>query len=352
MRVLGIETSCDETAVALYGSESGLIAHTVYSQIDLHALWGGVVPELASRDHARMLAPLVQRFLEPAEGSPQRADAIAYTKGPGLIGPLMVGAVFSKHLGLAWNVPVIGIHHLEGHLLAPKLEENAPRFPYLALLVSGGHTQIVDVRGVGDYEILGESMDDAAGEAFDKTAKILGLPYPGGAKLAALALKGREGQFKFTRPLRGRGDLEFSFSGLKTAAWQAFANSDQSEQSNADLALAFELTMVDALVHHCVEAIKRTRRTCMVVAGGVGANQRLRATLASAMSRLGVAVAYPRSEFCTDNAAMIALAGYERLKHTSLTDLVLDEGPWAVARWPLSQLQPPQVSAVPVSSRP
>jgi len=341
MRVLGIETSCDETAVALYGSQEGLVAHAVYSQVDLHAVWGGVVPELASRDHARMLAPLVNSFLKTHHLALSAVDAMAYTRGPGLIGPLLVGAVFAKHLSFALGIPCVGIHHLEGHLLAAQLEADPPAFPYLALLVSGGHTQIVDVRGLGDYVILGESMDDAAGEAFDKTAKILGLDYPGGAKLAQLALRGRPGQFKFTRPLRGRTDLEFSFSGLKTAAWQAFNQSDQSEQAKADLALAFELTMVDALVHHCVAAIEQTGRTCMVVAGGVGANQRLRQTLAEAMTRLGVRVAYPRAEYCTDNAAMIAYAGHERLRLGQAIPEAAETGPLAVARWPLSALKPP-----------
>jgi N6-L-threonylcarbamoyladenine synthase len=337
MRVLGLETSCDETAVALYTTERGLVGHAVYSQVDLHAVWGGVVPELASRDHAKMLAPLLAAFLKAHSATLKDIDAIAYTRGPGLIGPLLVGAVFATSLGFALQKPVIGIHHLEGHLLAPFLEADPPEFPYLALMVSGGHTQIVDVKALGEYEILGETLDDAAGEAFDKTAKVMGLPYPGGARLSQLAKQGRPGQFAFPVPMRGREDLHFSFSGLKTAAWQAYRDSDQSQQTQADLAYAFERAMVDALLSKCKEALKRTQRRCVVVAGGVGANQRLREELSQLANRHGARIAYPRSEFCTDNAAMIALAGHERLRLKA----PVTPAPLAVARWSIEELKVP-----------
>lgn len=337
MRVLGLETSCDETAVAVYATDGGLLAHAVYSQVELHAQWGGVVPELASRDHIRQLHPLLKGFLAEHQINLSSIDAIAYTRGPGLIGPLLVGAMFAESLAFALQVPGLGVHHLEGHLLAPLLEDPGLPFPYLALMVSGGHTQIVDVRGLGEYRILGESLDDAAGEAFDKTAKVMGLPYPGGARLAQLALHGRLGAFKFPRPMQGRDDLEMSFSGLKTAAWQAFRDSDRSEQSKADLALAFEMAMVDALINKCDKALERTQRPTLVVAGGVGANTRLRQALAELARQHGAQVAYPRSEFCTDNAAMIALVGHQRLSGGEREGLK----PMAIARWSIEDLRPP-----------
>ncbi len=309
MRVLGIESSCDETAVAVYDHAIGLLSHRIHSQVAMHQAYGGVVPELASRDHVRRLLPLVREALTAAESDKESIDAIAYTAGPGLIGALLVGAGFASGLGLSWGKPALGIHHLEGHLLAPLLEPNPPSFPFLALLVSGGHTQLVDVVRLGEYRILGETLDDAAGEAFDKTAKLLGLPYPGGAALAALAETGRSGQVVFPRPMLDRPGLDFSFSGLKTAAWVVLRGRELAESAKADIARGFEEAVVDVLAEKCRRALTLTGHRRLVIAGGVGANRRLRERLAAVASQAQAAVYFPRTEFCTDNAAMIALAG-------------------------------------------
>ncbi len=313
MRVIGIESSCDETAVAVYDAARGLLSHRLYSQIALHRPYGGVVPELASRDHLRRLLPLLREALDESKSERDSIDAIAYTAGPGLSGALIVGAGFAASLAYAWGKPALAIHHLEGHLLAPLLEPNAPQFPFLALLVSGGHTQLVDVASLGHYEILGESLDDAAGEAFDKTAKLMGLPYPGGAQLAELAEKGRRGQFVFPRPMLDRPGLEFSFSGLKTAALVALRGRVLDDQIRADVAFAFQEAVVDTLAEKCRRALQLTGRCRLVVAGGVGANRRLRIKLAQTAEANGAQLFFPRPEFCTDNGAMIALAGCMRM---------------------------------------
>ena len=313
MRVLGIESSCDETAVAVYDANLGLLSHRLYSQVAMHQAYGGVVPELASRDHVRRLLPLVREALADAKSDRDSIDGVAYTAGPGLIGALLVGAGFAASLGFAWSKPVIGIHHLEGHLLAPLLEPNPPPFPFLALLVSGGHTQLVDVAGLGQYRILGETLDDAAGEAFDKTAKLLGLPYPGGAALAKLAETGRSDRFVFPRPMLDRPGLDFSFSGLKTAALVALRGRVLDDGIRADVARAFQEAVVDTLAEKCRRAVKFTGHRRLVVAGGVGANRRLRERLADLVRGVGGELHFPRAEFCTDNGAMIALAGCMRL---------------------------------------
>lgn len=313
MRILGIETSCDETGVAVYDGARGLLAHALYSQVDLHAEYGGVVPELASRDHVRKLLPMIRAALAEAKSSPRQIDGIAYTAGPGLLGALLVGACLARALAFAWKLPCIGIHHMEGHLLAPMLESPAPAFPFLALLVSGGHTLLVAVEGVGRYRTLGESLDDAAGEAFDKVAKLLGLPYPGGPALAKLAEQGQPGRFEFPRPMTDRPGLDFSFSGLKTAVLTAHKTAADDAQTRADLARAFEDAVVDTLVIKCERALRQTGQRRLVVAGGVGANRSLRARLKERVMKLGGEVFYPRLEFCTDNGAMIAYAGYLRL---------------------------------------
>ena len=313
MRVLGIESSCDETAVAVYDANLGLLSHRLYSQVAMHQAYGGVVPELASRDHVRRLLPLVREALADAKSDRNSIDGVAYTAGPGLIGALLVGAGFAASLGFAWSKPVIGIHHLEGHLLAPLLEPNPPPFPFLALLVSGGHTQLVDVAGLGQYRILGETLDDAAGEAFDKTAKLLGLPYPGGAALAKLAETGRSDRFVFPRPMLDRPGLDFSFSGLKTAALVALRGRVLDDGMRADVARAFQEAVVDTLAEKCRRAVKFTGHRRLVVAGGVGANRRLRERLADLVRGVGGELHFPRAEFCTDNGAMIALAGCMRL---------------------------------------
>ena len=313
MRVLGIESSCDETAVAVYDANLGLLSHRLYSQVAMHQAYGGVVPELASRDHVRRLLPLVREALADAKSDRDSIDGVAYTAGPGLIGALLVGAGFAASLGFAWSKPVIGIHHLEGHLLAPLLEPNPPPFPFLALLVSGGHTQLVDVAGLGQYRILGETLDDAAGEAFDKTAKLLGLPYPGGAALAKLAETGRSDRFVFPRPMLDRPGLDFSFSGLKTAALVALRGRVLDDGMRADVARAFQEAVVDTLAEKCRRAVKFTGHRRLVVAGGVGANRRLRERLADLVRGVGGELHFPRAEFCTDNGAMIALAGCMRL---------------------------------------
>ncbi|MCX7564547.1 tRNA (adenosine(37)-N6)-threonylcarbamoyltransferase complex transferase subunit TsaD [Xanthomonadaceae bacterium XH05] len=313
MIVLGIETSCDETGVAVYDTVAGLRAHALYSQIALHAQYGGVVPELASRDHVRKLVPLVRECLAQAELSLSDLDGVAYTAGPGLVGALLVGAAAGRALAFALDIPAIGVHHMEGHLLAPLLEENPPQPPFVALLVSGGHTQLVDVRGIGDYVLLGETLDDAAGEAFDKTAKLMGLPYPGGPHLARLAGEGRPGVFTFSRPMTDRPGLDFSFSGLKTQVLLAWQQSDRSEQTRADVARGFEQAVTETLAIKCERALRQTGHRTLIVAGGVGANRRLREHLADMARRCRVQVCFPRPEFCTDNGAMIAFAGALRL---------------------------------------
>ena len=335
MKVLGIETSCDETAVALYDGEQGLIAHRLHSQVKLHAQYGGVVPELASRDHVRMLSPLVESVLQ--ESGCADVDGVGYTAGPGLLGALLVGASFARSFAYARGIPAVAVHHLEGHLLAPMLEPEPPQFPFLALLVSGGHTLIAQVRGVGQYEILGASLDDAAGEAFDKTAKLLGLPYPGGPELARIAERGRPGQFEFPRPMLDRPGLDFSFSGLKTAVVVAVRNKEITAELQCDVAYAFQEAVVDTLAVKCERALKQTGARTLVVAGGVGANKRLRERLSRMGAARNVSVKYPRPEFCTDNAAMIAYAGYCRLAAGQHDDLRIQ----ATARWPLDTLQAP-----------
>ena len=313
MRVIGIESSCDETAVAVYDAEAGLLSHRLHSQVAMHQAYGGVVPELASRDHVRRLLPLVREALDQAASGPNTIDGIAYTAGPGLMGALLVGAGFAAALGFAWGKPALGIHHLEGHLLAPLLEPDPPAFPFLALLVSGGHTQLVDVAGLGAYRILGETLDDAAGEAFDKTAKLLGLSYPGGAALAALAEGGISGRFVFPRPMLDRPGLDFSFSGLKTAVLVALRGRVLDDAIRADVARGFEDAVLDTLAEKCRRALESSRHRRLIVAGGVGANRRLRARLADVARGLGAKLYFPRAEFCTDNGAMIALAGCMRL---------------------------------------
>jgi len=339
MRILGIETSCDETGVAIYDEEKGLIANQLHTQIALHADYGGVVPELASRDHIRKLAPLLQAALQEANLTAKDIDGVAYTCGPGLVGALLVGSTVARSLAYAWNVPAIGIHHMEGHLLAPMLEENPPHFPFVALLVSGGHTQLVRVDGVGRYELLGESIDDAAGEAFDKTAKLLGLDYPGGAALARLASNGTPNRFAFPRPMTDRPGLDFSFSGLKTFAANTLhqvikEEGELTEQSKADIAYAFQEAVVDTLAIKCKRALKQTGLKRLVIAGGVSANKQLRQTLAELMQQLGGEVFYPQPQFCTDNGAMIAYAGFLRLKQGQQQDLAIEVRP----RWAMTEL--------------
>ncbi len=313
MRVLGIETSCDDTGAAIYDSAAGLLAHALATQVALHKPYGGVVPELAARDHIRTLLPLIDHLLNDPRNGGARPDAIAYTAGPGLAGALLVGASVGESLARSWGVAAVGVHHMEGHLLAPMLEDNPPATPMLALLVSGGHTMLVDVEAVGTYQILGQSLDDAAGEAFDKTAKLLGLDYPGGPAIAAAARDGDPGRFSLPRPMTNRPGLDFSFSGLKTQMRTTAAHHSLTRQTIADLALAFEVAVVETLVIKCRRALKQTGRKRLVVSGGVGANIRLRQRLSQAAGELDVEVFYPRPELCTDNGAMIAYAGYIRL---------------------------------------
>jgi N6-L-threonylcarbamoyladenine synthase len=337
--VLGIETSCDETAVAVYDGRLGLRSHALYSQVALHAEYGGVVPELASRDHVRRINPLIRKALADAGLVVGDLGAVAYTAGPGLIGALMVGGAVAAGLAAALDVPLVPIHHMEAHLLAPMLESPRPAFPFLALLVSGGHTQLVAVEGVGRYELLGESLDDAVGEAFDKVAKLMGLPYPGGPALAALAERGKPGRYRFSRPMTDRPGLDFSFSGLKTAVLTTLPP-DAGEQ--ADIARAFEDCVADTLVIKCERALEQTGYTSLIVAGGVGANLRLRAALQQAAAKSGTQLFFPRRDFCTDNAAMIAYAGWARLAEGRPA-----AGPIEVrARWPLASLRPPAGAAV------
>ena len=331
MRVLGIETSCDETGVAIYDTDHGLLAHRLFSQIAMHAEYGGVVPELASRDHVRRVLPLVCETLADAQMSMGDIQGVAYTAGPGLIGALLTGASIARSLAWGLGVPAVGVHHMEGHLLAPMLEENPPELPFVALLVSGGHTMLVDVPRIGEYHILGESVDDAAGEAFDKTAKLMGLDYPGGPLLAKLAEQGRPGQYKFPRPMVDRPGCDFSFSGLKTFSLTTWQNSTQTLQDKADIALAFEEAVVDTLFIKCRRALEQAGRKRLVVAGGVGANQRLRAKLAT----LNAQVYFPRLAFCTDNGAMIAYAGALRLLAGASEAAVFQARP----RWPLTELR-------------
>lgn len=336
MRVLGIETSCDETGIAIYDSEQGLMSHVLYSQIPLHADYGGVVPELASRDHIRKTLPLIQQALKEAGCDAKSIDGVAYTAGPGLAGALLVGAAIGRSLALAWNKPALAVHHMEGHLLAPMLEETPPEFPFLALLVSGGHTQIVKVDGIGQYQLLGESIDDAAGEAFDKTAKLMGLAYPGGPLLAKLATQGDAKKYAFPRPMTDRPGFDFSFSGLKTAAANVIAAEGSSEQVQANIAASFQQAVVDTLVIKCKRALQETRLKRLVVAGGVSANTSLREQLAALMASMKGHVFYPRKDFCTDNGAMIAYAGWQRLKAGQAQDLTIGVTP----RWPMDQLPP------------
>ncbi len=334
MLILGIETSCDETGVALYDSERGLLAHALHSQVSLHAEYGGVVPELASRDHVRKLLPLLREILQRAGATPDAVEGVAYTRGPGLIGALLVGAAIGRGLAWTWNVPAIGVHHMEGHLLAPMLEPEPPEFPFVALLVSGGHSLLVEVDGVGQYRILGESVDDAAGEAFDKTAKLLGLPYPGGPALAKLAEQGDPQRFRFPRPMTDRPGCDFSFSGLKTAAINTWRGLEPTPANRADVARAFEDAVVDTLAIKCRRALQATRLRRLVVAGGVGANRRLRERLRELLAELGGQVYYPRLEFCTDNGAMIAYAGWRRLTAGQREGMAIEVLP----RWPLDSL--------------
>ncbi|TGG92494.1 tRNA (adenosine(37)-N6)-threonylcarbamoyltransferase complex transferase subunit TsaD [Natronospirillum operosum] len=343
MRVLGIESSCDETGVAVYDTERGLLSHALFSQVKLHAEYGGVVPELASRDHVRRLLPLVDQVLAEAGLSRQDVDGVAYTTGPGLLGALMVGAMAGRSLALAWGVPAVAVHHMEGHLLAPMLEAEPPAFPFVALLVSGGHTQLIKVEALGRYELLGESLDDAAGEAFDKTAKLLGLPYPGGPELARLAEQGVPERFVFTAPMIDRPGMDFSFSGLKTAVRQAVARlpTPLSEQDRADVALGFQTAVVRALEVKCRRALQATGHRTLVVAGGVSANTALRAALDRMAAKERGRVYYPDLRFCTDNGAMIAYAGAQRL----LAGEQVDSAVTLHARWPLTDLQPPGQSA-------
>lgn len=334
MRVLGIETSCDETGIAIYDGERGLLSHVLYSQIPLHADYGGVVPELASRDHVRKTLPLIKQALTEAGLSAADIDGVAYTAGPGLAGALLVGATLGRSLAFAWQKPALAVHHMEGHLLAPMLEEDVPAFPFLALLVSGGHTQLVGVEGIGQYQLLGESIDDAAGEAFDKTAKLMGLDYPGGPLLAKLAKSGDAEKYVFPRPMTDRPGLDFSFSGLKTAASLVIQKEGNSAQVQADIAASFQQAVVDTLLIKCRRALQQTGYKRLVIAGGVSANESLREQLAKMLGAMGGKVYYPRKEFCTDNGAMIAFAGYQRLKAGQQQDLSIGVTP----RWPLELL--------------
>ena len=338
MRILALESSCDESAVAVYDDAAGLLSHEIHSQVDLHRVYGGVVPELASRDHVRRLLPLLKTALADAKTAPGQIDGVAYTAGPGLIGALLTGAALGRSLAYAWNVPAIAVHHLEGHLLAPLLEPDPPPFPHLALLVSGGHTMLIDVAAPGSYAVLGETRDDAAGEAFDKSAKLLGLPYPGGPELASLAARGRADRFDFPRPMLDRPGLEFSFSGLKTAVSLTVKECAKAgaidDATRADIAAGVQRAIVDTLIGKTLRAIEQTGYETLVVAGGVGANRSLRERLAEGAKRAGARVYYPRIEFCTDNAAMIAVAGMARLKAGKVESQAIR----ARATWSLTEL--------------
>jgi len=340
MLILGLETSCDETGVALYDTERGLLAHALFSQVDIHVDYGGVVPELASRDHVRKALPLLRQVLDEAHCEPGDIDGVAYTAGPGLVGALMVGATLARALAWSWGVPVLGVHHMEGHLLAPMLEDEHPAYPFVALLVSGGHSQLVRVDGIGRYTMLGESLDDAAGEAFDKTARMLGLPYPGGPHIARKAEQGTPGRFDFPRPMVNRPGLDFSFSGLKTHTLTTIeacrSEGGLSEQDVCDIARAFEEAVVETLVIKCRRALRQENLKTLVIAGGVSANRNLRARLEKALAKERARVFYPAPVFCTDNGAMIAYAGAQRLQagqHDSESTRVRP-------RWPMTELPP------------
>ena len=352
MRILGIETSCDETGIAIYDDgqgdrPEGILAHQLYSQIAVHADYGGVVPELASRDHVRKTIPLIKAALKQANLTPKDLDGVAYTAGPGLVGALLVGCSIGRSLAYGWNLPAVPVHHMEGHLLAPMLEDEVPEFPFVALLVSGGHTMLVRVDGIGQYKLLGESVDDAAGEAFDKTAKLLGLDYPGGPALSKMAESGVAGRFKLPRPMTDRPGLDFSFSGLKTAAGTLVRkectlpdgqplSEPELKQTHADIANAFQQAVVDTLAIKCKRALQQENLNRLVIAGGVSANTALREKLNLTTKKLGGSVFYPRPEFCTDNGAMIAYAGLQRLKAHTHTDLTFKANP----RWSLDSLPP------------
>ena len=340
MLILGLETSCDETGVALYDTERGLLADALFSQVDIHVEYGGVVPELASRDHVRKMLPLIEQVMEDSGCKDSDIDGVAYTAGPGLVGALMVGSTLGRTLAWGWGVPSLGVHHMEGHLLAPMLEDDKPEFPFVALLVSGGHTQLVRVDGIGRYKLLGESLDDAAGEAFDKAAKMLGLPYPGGPHIARLAERGTAGRFEFPRPMVNRPGLDFSFSGLKTHTLNTVAKcreaADLTEQDKCDIALAFEHAVVSTLVIKCRRALKQEGLKTLVIAGGVSANSNLRSTLEQALAKENARVFYPAAQFCTDNGAMIAYAGAQRLA----AGQVDDDSATVRPRWPMAELPP------------
>lgn len=341
MIVLGIETSCDETGIALYDSERGLLADGLYSQVEIHAQYGGVIPELASRDHIRKTLPLIRQVIAEAGIKDSQIEGVAYTAGPGLIGALLVGASIGRSLAMGWGVPAIGVHHMEGHLLAPMLEDDPPEFPFVALLVSGGHTQLVRVEGIGEYELLGESLDDAAGEAFDKVGKMLGLPYPGGPHVAKLALQGKEGRYEFPRPMTNRPGLDFSFSGLKTFVRNTIAEESEDsvegeldDQTRADIARAFEEAVVSTLAIKCRRALEHTGLKSLIIAGGVSANLRLREVLESNLAKVDGRLFYARLSLCTDNGAMIAYAGCQRLLAGQQEDLGIQARP----RWNLETL--------------
>lgn len=341
MIVLGIETSCDETGVAVYDSERGLLADALYSQVEIHAEYGGVIPELASRDHIRKTLPLVKQVIAEAGIAESEIEGVAYTAGPGLVGALLVGASVGRSLAMGWDVPAIGVHHMEGHLLAPMLEPEPPKFPFVALLVSGGHTQLVKVDGIGQYEVLGESLDDAAGEAFDKVGKMLGLPYPGGPHVAKLATQGEAGRFKFPRPMINRPGLEFSFSGLKTFVRNTIAEHTDAdgiidEQTRADIAHAFQESVVSTLSIKCSRALEQTGLQNLIIAGGVSANIRLREVLEKSVAKVNGKLFYAQFKYCTDNGAMIAYAGCQRLLAGESTGLAIEARP----RWSLESLPP------------
>jgi len=337
---LGIESSCDETGIALYHSHQGLLAHSLYSQVKLHEEYGGVVPELASRDHIRKLLPLIEETIQTADITSEQINGIAYTAGPGLMGALLAGASVARSLAYAWQIPAVAVHHMEGHLLAPMLEENKPEFPFICLLVSGGHSMIIRVDGIGQYKLLGDTIDDAAGEAFDKTAKLLNLDYPGGPEVSKLAVEGQTERYKFPRPMVDRPGLDMSFSGLKTFTlntWQkAVKAGDDSHQTKADICRAFELAVADTLTIKCKRALEQEGLNRLVISGGVSANREIRDKLTQLMNKRRGEAFYPRLEFCTDNGAMIAYAGAQRLAAGQHNDLNFACNP----RWQLEELTP------------